>query len=68
MSVLFIKYHPGYQIQKNEMGETCSVYGGEAHDGFWWGDLSERYQLQDRGPDEKIILKWIYKSRMGCMD
>jgi len=41
------------------------MYGGEVHTGFWWGDLRERDNLQDRGADEKIILKWIYKKSDG---
>jgi len=39
LSVLFIKYHSGDQIKKNEMGEACSMYGGETYTEFWWGDL-----------------------------
>ena len=47
------------------MGDTCSMYGGEVHSGFWWGDLRERDHLQDRGANEKIILKWSYKKSDG---
>jgi hypothetical protein len=34
---------------------------GEAHTGFWWGDLRERGHLEDLGIDGKVILKWIFK-------
>jgi hypothetical protein len=29
LSVLFTKYHSGYQIKKTEMGRACGTYGGE---------------------------------------
>ena len=29
------------------------------HTGFWWGNLKERYQLEDLGIDGRIVLKWI---------
>jgi hypothetical protein len=32
------------------------------HTGFWWGNLRERYHLEDPGVDGRIILRWI--SRM----
>ena len=49
------------QIEKNEMGEDCSTYGGaEVRTGFWWGDLRERAHLEDPGIDGRIILRWIF--------
>ena len=44
------------------MGEACSMYGEEMRTGFKLGDQRERDQLQDRGADETIILKWIFKN------
>jgi len=40
------------------MGGTCSTYGGgggEAYTGFWWGNLRERYHLEDASVIERII-------------
>jgi len=41
---------------------------GESHTGFWWGNLRERYHLEDPGLDRKIILRWIIKKCDGVMD
>jgi hypothetical protein len=53
----------GIQIEKNEMGGACSTYGGgeEAYAVFWWGNLRERYHLEDPGLDGRIILKWVFR-------
>jgi len=32
---------------------------GEIHTGFWWGNLRDRYHLEDPGVDGRIILRWI---------
>ena len=29
--------------------------GGEAYTGFWWGNLRERYHLEDASVIERII-------------
>jgi len=29
--------------------------------GFWWGNLRERDQLEDPGIDGRIILRWIFR-------
>jgi hypothetical protein len=47
-SFLFMYFN---QIEKNEMGGTCSTYRGEVHTGFWWGDLKEGDHLGDPGVD-----------------
>jgi hypothetical protein len=30
--------------------------------GFWWGNLKERYNLENPGVDERIILRWIFRN------
>jgi hypothetical protein len=40
-------YYLDDQIKKNEVGGTCSMYGGEqVHTGFWWGNLLEGDHLK----------------------
>ena len=45
------------------MGGACSTYGGgeEAYAVFWWGNLRERYHLEDPGLDGRIILNSIFR-------
>jgi hypothetical protein len=38
---------------------------GEARTGFWWRHLREGHQLEELGIDGRIILKWIFKKRVG---
>jgi len=33
------------------MSGACSMYWGEVHTGFWWGNLRERGPLEDLGLD-----------------
>jgi hypothetical protein len=33
--------------------------------GFWWEGLRERYQLEDRGVNERLILKLIFRKWYG---
>ena len=53
-------------IQK-EMDGKCSTYGGagEVYTGFWWGNQRERDQQEDRGVDERIILRRIFRKWGG---
>ena len=56
-------------MEKNEVGEACSAYGGrgEAYTGFWWGNLRERDHLGDPGVDGRIILSWIFRKLEGVV-
>jgi len=35
--------------------------GEKRGEGFWWGNLKERYHLRDPGVDGRIILRWIFR-------
>jgi len=51
-------------IKKNEMGGACNIWGrGKVNTGFWWGNLRERDQLEDKGVDGRIILRWFFRKR-----
>jgi len=30
----------------------------DEHTGFWWGNMRERYHLEDSGVDQRIIFKY----------
>jgi hypothetical protein len=53
----------GDKIEKNEVGEACSTYGGEDGliQGFSGGILKERGHLGDPGVEERVILRWIFR-------
>ena len=38
------------------------------HTGFWWGNLSEREQLEDLGVKGRIILNMVFKKQNGGME
>ena len=38
---------------------VASMGRGELYEGFWWGNLRERYHLEDPSVDGKIILRWM---------
>jgi hypothetical protein len=42
-------------------GHVAQIGRGEVHTGFWWGNPSERDQLEDPGVDGRIILRWIFR-------
>ena len=39
---------------------------GEVYAGFWWGNLRERYHLEDPGVDGRIMLRWIFRKWDVC--
>jgi hypothetical protein len=63
----FSKYYSGGQIKKNEMCGACRTYEGEEKciEGLGGINLKGRNHLEDLVIDREIILKWIFKSRMG---
>ena len=65
MFVLLTKYHSGDQIENIEIGGSCSMYGGDVHTGFSWGDLWESNNLKDPSIDGRIISEWIFEKCDG---
>jgi hypothetical protein len=53
----------GYQIEKSEIGGTCSTYGGEER--VLLRNLRDRYHLEDPGVDVRIILRWTFRKWDG---
>jgi hypothetical protein len=48
------------------MGGACSTNRiGEIHTWFWWGNLMERDNLEDKDVEERIIFKWIFRKCYG---
>jgi hypothetical protein len=66
-SVLLIKYCSGDQIEKIEMGEACSTYGGEERciQGCGVGKPELQNHLKYPGIDGRIILRWIFRKWHG---
>ena len=59
-------YYLGDQIEKNEMGEARSTYGGgRPVYRVWWGNMRERDHLEDPCVDGRIILRWIFRKYGG---
>jgi hypothetical protein len=68
-SVLFNKYYSGDQIKKNEMGRTCSTYGGEKrciHDFGKKTGGKEPLGKPRRGWEDNIIID-LREMGCGCM-
>jgi hypothetical protein len=57
----------GDQIEKNEMGAACSMYGREERFvlGFDGGNMRERDHLEDPGIDGRILLRWTFRKWDG---
>jgi hypothetical protein len=48
-------------VEKNEMGEACSAFGGGGAYRVLVGKLSERDHFGVPGVDGRIILRWIFR-------
>jgi hypothetical protein len=57
----------GDQNEKNEMGGTCSTYGGEeiCVQVFFGGNLRKSDHLEYPDVDGRIILRWIFRKLVG---
>lgn len=52
-SVLVSRFYLGDQIQEDEIGRACDVWGrGEMQRAFWLGNLMERDRIENVGVDE----------------
>jgi hypothetical protein len=38
------------------MGGACSMYGGEWHKWFWWGNMRYKDHLEDPSIEGRIII------------
>jgi hypothetical protein len=48
--------------QVDELAGMWLEWGrGNGHTGLWWGNLREGDHLEDKGLDERTILKWKFK-------
>jgi hypothetical protein len=71
-TVLLIEYYLSDKIKKNEMCAECNTYGRRisAYKNFFLegGSPRKRDYLEDLGIDGGVILKWIFRNRMCCLD
>jgi hypothetical protein len=42
-------------------GHVALMGRGEAYAGYWWGNLKERYHLENPGVDDRIVFLWIFR-------
>jgi hypothetical protein len=57
------KYHSDYQVNKNEIDESCGTCGGKGEmlAGFWWGNECKR-------PLGRPWLKWVKSVKMDFQE
>ena len=48
-------------------GHVARMEEGRGVQGFWWGDLRERYHWGDPDADGRIILRWIFRKWEGVV-
>jgi hypothetical protein len=64
--ILLTKYYSGVELKKNEMGGSCSMYGGgRSAYRILVGRRERRNHLEDLDEDGRIILKLIDKNLVG---
>ena len=60
---LFYFCHLKKLVRPETFRPTLICGRGEVHTRFLWGIVRERDHLEDRGIDERMILKWIFRKR-----
>jgi hypothetical protein len=45
----------------------CHVWGREVDTGFWWGNLREGEHWEDPDINGRIMLRWIFRNKMGAL-
>ena len=66
-TILPTKYYSRDQIKNKCDGRDMWRVSetGEVRTGLWWGDLTEKYHLENLSVDGRIVLKWILKKWGG---
>jgi hypothetical protein len=55
-------------IKMRWVGNVVCMERGKVHTGFWWGNLSERDNLEDLYVDGGIALSGFLRTRMGGVE
>ena len=63
--LLLAKYYTSDGSMVDEVGWSCGTYGEKIYTEFWLGNPKERGYLEDRGVDNRIILKLMLNDMGG---